>query len=80
MFVTFQYQLLMAEAILCLCPNSGWADNFRLVDKKRAHWILQVVGSVLGIVGSIIKSLDESVNWKTLHGQFGKCIYLPLLV
>lgn len=64
----------MAEAILCLAPNSGWADNFRLVDKKRVHWILQVVGSVLGIVGSIIKSLDKSVNWNTLHGQLGKCI------
>ncbi|CAH2090348.1 unnamed protein product [Euphydryas editha] len=65
------YQLLMAEAILCLCPNSGWADGLRLVDKRRVHWILQILGSVLGIFGSIIKSLDKSVNWNTLHGQYG---------
>ncbi|XP_075976770.1 transmembrane reductase CYB561D2-like [Anticarsia gemmatalis] len=64
------YQLLMAEAILSLSPNNGWSLHLRLVDKRRAHWILQIVGSGLAIAGSFIKILDKSVHWNTYHGQF----------
>ncbi|XP_046967992.1 uncharacterized protein LOC124535723 [Vanessa cardui] len=65
------YQLLMSEAILSLCPHNGWSASLRLVDKRRAHTILQIVGSVLAIAGSIVKALNKSVNWNTLHGQYG---------
>ncbi|XP_047534051.1 uncharacterized protein LOC125068784 [Vanessa atalanta] len=65
------YQLLMGEAILSLCPHNGWSASLRLVDKRRAHTVLQILGSGLAIAGSIIKALDKSVNWNTLHGQFG---------
>ncbi|CAH0727009.1 unnamed protein product, partial [Brenthis ino] len=66
------YQLLMAQAILSLCPHNGWSANLRLFDKKVAHTILQVLGSALAIAGSFIKILDKSEHWNTLHGQFGK--------
>lgn len=62
----------MAQAILSLSPHNGWSAHLRLVDKRRAHWILQILGSVLAIVGSFYKILDKSVHWNTLHGQFGK--------
>ncbi|XP_046967911.1 uncharacterized protein LOC124535666 [Vanessa cardui] len=65
------YQLLMGEAILSLCPHNGWSASLRLVDKRRAHTVLQILGSGLAIAGSIIKALDKAVNWNTLHGQFG---------
>lgn len=62
----------MAEAILSLSPDNGWSSKLTLVDRRRAHWILQVVGSLLAIVGSIIKFLDKNTHWTTYHGQFGK--------
>lgn len=62
----------MAEAILSLSPNNGWSSRLRLVDKRRAHWILQLLGSGLALGGSFLKILDKNVHWNTLHGQFGK--------
>ncbi|XP_004928254.1 uncharacterized protein LOC101746715 [Bombyx mori] len=64
------YQLLMAEAILSLSPHNGWSSNLKLVDKRRAHWILQTLGSGLAIVGSFIKIIDKSTHLNTLHGKF----------
>ncbi|XP_013191579.1 uncharacterized protein LOC106135751 [Amyelois transitella] len=64
------YQLLMAESILSLSPHNGWSSSLKLVHKRRAHWILQLLGSGLAIAGSIIKILDKSIHWNTLHGQF----------
>ncbi|KAI8432195.1 hypothetical protein MSG28_004652 [Choristoneura fumiferana] len=64
------YQLLMAEAILSLSPNNGWSNRLRLVDKRRAHWILQLLGSGLALGGSFLKILDKDIHWNTLHGQF----------
>ncbi|KAJ8719599.1 hypothetical protein PYW08_011774 [Mythimna loreyi] len=70
------FQLLMAEAILSLSPYNTWSLHLKLVDKRRAHTVLQIVGSVLAIVGSFIKIMDKhnnpnAVNWDTLHGIFG---------
>ncbi|XP_049874947.1 uncharacterized protein LOC126373035 [Pectinophora gossypiella] len=64
------YQLLMAHAILSLSSESGWTSKFRMVDKRRVHWILQILGSGLAITGSFIKILDKTVHWNTIHGQF----------
>ncbi|XP_047997977.1 uncharacterized protein LOC125235450 [Leguminivora glycinivorella] len=64
------YQLLMAEAILSLSPHNGWSSRLKYVDKRRAHWILQLLGSGLALAGCFIKILDKSVHWNTLHGQF----------
>ncbi|CAG9583195.1 unnamed protein product [Danaus chrysippus] len=64
------FQLLMSEAILSLCPYNGWSNYLRLADKKRAHTILQVVGSVLALAGCFVMVLAKNVNFNTLHGQF----------
>uniref|UniRef100_A0A2A4JQ72 ascorbate ferrireductase (transmembrane) n=1 Tax=Heliothis virescens TaxID=7102 RepID=A0A2A4JQ72_HELVI len=64
------YQLLMAQAILSLAPHNSWSAHLKMIDKRRAHWILQILGSVLAIAGSFIKILDKAVHWNTLHGQF----------
>ncbi|XP_059061857.1 uncharacterized protein LOC131854732 [Achroia grisella] len=65
------YQLLMAEAILCLSPDNSWTASYRVIDKRRAHWILQIVGSVLAITGSFLKFADKTTHWNSLHGKFG---------
>ncbi|XP_013191580.1 uncharacterized protein LOC106135752 [Amyelois transitella] len=64
------YQLLMSQAILSLSPHNSWSSSLKLVHKRRAHWVLQILGSGLAIAGSIIKILDKTVHWNTLHGQF----------
>ncbi|XP_061718078.1 uncharacterized protein LOC133525732 [Cydia pomonella] len=64
------YHLLMAQAILSLSPHNGWSSRLKLVHKRRAHWILQVLGSGLALAGCFIKILDKSVHWETLHGRF----------
>lgn len=69
------YQLLMAQAILSLSPYNTWSTHLKLQDKKRAHTVLQIVGSALAIAGSFVKIMDKynnsnAVNWDTLHGIF----------
>ncbi|XP_014358853.2 uncharacterized protein LOC106711131 [Papilio machaon] len=64
------HQLLMAESILSLSSENGWSSKLRLVDKRRAHWILQILGSGIALAGNFIKILDKSVHWNTYHGQF----------
>ncbi|PZC77754.1 hypothetical protein B5X24_HaOG202998 [Helicoverpa armigera] len=64
------YQLLMAHAILSLSPHNSWSAHLKPVDKRRAHWILQCLGSGMAIAGSFIKISDKTVHWNTLHGQF----------
>ncbi|KAG7302120.1 hypothetical protein JYU34_013581 [Plutella xylostella] len=64
------YHLLMAQAILSLSDSNGWSSKLRLVDRRRAHWILQILGSGLAIIGSFIKIVDKSAHWNTLHGKF----------
>nr|XP_053608732.1 uncharacterized protein LOC128674275 [Plodia interpunctella] len=65
------YQLLMAEGILSLCPDNGWSSFMTLRDKKRAHWILQVLGSALAIIGTVMEITQKKVHFKSLHAQFG---------
>ncbi|XP_053601654.1 uncharacterized protein LOC128670202 [Plodia interpunctella] len=64
------YQLLMAQAILCLSPHNSWSSSLKLLQKRQAHWILQILGSALAIAGSFVKILDKTSHWNTLHGQF----------
>uniref|UniRef100_A0A2A4JQY6 ascorbate ferrireductase (transmembrane) n=1 Tax=Heliothis virescens TaxID=7102 RepID=A0A2A4JQY6_HELVI len=64
------YQLLMAHAILSLSPHNSWSAHLKMVDKRRAHWILQCMGSGLAIAGSFIKISDKTAHWDTYHGQF----------
>ncbi|KAG6441017.1 hypothetical protein O3G_MSEX001596 [Manduca sexta] len=66
------YQLLMAQATLALSPSNGWTAHLKLVHKRRIHWVLQIVGSGMAIAGTLIMSLEKTVNWNTLHGKFGK--------
>ncbi|CAD0197766.1 unnamed protein product [Chrysodeixis includens] len=65
------YQFLMAQGILSLCPHNMWSAHLTLAHRKRIHWILQIMGSVLAIAGSALYIEFKTVHWDTLHGQFG---------
>ncbi|RVE41464.1 hypothetical protein evm_013888 [Chilo suppressalis] len=64
------YHFLMAEAILSLSPDS-WVSSLKLRHKKIVHLTMQIIGSLLAIIGSFIKIADKEVHWNTLHGRFG---------
>ncbi|XP_063364674.1 uncharacterized protein LOC134653280 [Cydia amplana] len=70
------YQLLMGQAILSLSPHNGWSSRLKLVHKRRAHWILQVLGSSLTLAGCHIQVVDKGVYWNTMshtfHGMFAQ--------
>ncbi|XP_059061844.1 uncharacterized protein LOC131854725 [Achroia grisella] len=68
---TVGYQLLMAEGFLCLVPENSWTLTISLVNKRRIHWILQVMGSSLAIAGSYIIMELKEAHWETLHGSYG---------
>lgn len=57
---------------MALCQYNSWTAGMKLVDRRRTHTILQILGSVLAITGSIIKMLDKTNNFNTTHGRFGK--------
>ncbi|XP_063828875.1 uncharacterized protein LOC135078218 isoform X1 [Ostrinia nubilalis] len=63
------FQFLMAEAILSLAPDS-WCSTLNLKHKRWVHTGLQLVGSILALVGCFIKIVDKNVNFNTLHGQY----------
>ncbi|CAH0625433.1 unnamed protein product [Chrysodeixis includens] len=65
------YQFLMAQGILSLCPHNAWSAHLTLGHKKRIHWILQIMGSILAIAGSALYILNKPVHWNTLHGKYG---------
>ncbi|XP_068629708.1 transmembrane reductase CYB561D2-like [Battus philenor] len=64
------HQLLMAESILSLSSDNGWSLKLRHVDKRRAHWILQILGSGIALAGSFSKIMVKQIHWDTYHGQF----------
>ncbi|XP_059062918.1 uncharacterized protein LOC131855637 [Achroia grisella] len=64
------YQLLMAQGFLALVPENSWSSTLRLVDRRRAHWVMQLMGSGLAIAGSIIAIQTKTVHWNTEHGQY----------
>ncbi|XP_063540318.1 probable transmembrane reductase CYB561D1 [Cydia strobilella] len=68
---TIGYVVLMAQAILTFNPNNGWSRSMRYQDKKVIHWVMQIAGSLLAIIGSIIRIVNVSNNFQTPHGILG---------
>lgn len=65
------YQVFMAIGFLSLQPGNGWTASLKLLNQRRVHWVLQLVGVGLALAGSIIMSMANSVNFNTIHGQTG---------
>ncbi|CAD0197765.1 unnamed protein product [Chrysodeixis includens] len=65
------YQLLMGQSFLGLCPYNSWSADLNTVNKRRAHWVLATMGSILAVAGSILVMLWKNVNFNTMHGKLG---------
>ncbi|XP_013187651.2 uncharacterized protein LOC106132699 [Amyelois transitella] len=65
------YVILMAVAIMAYDPNTSWSRNLKYQEKRISHIILQTVGSILAITGSIIRIKNLNTNFQTAHGILG---------
>lgn len=64
MLLYFQYVLLVSQAVLSLNPRSGWGDNLKYPQKTKIYWGLQVLGSLLALIGGVmaIVAVGERAN------------------
>lgn len=68
----FQYIILMSQAMLVYNPFGGCATNLQYNHKRILHLGLQIVGSFLAIVGSVIKLIDDDTNFNSAHSYMGE--------
>uniref|UniRef100_A0A1E1W530 Cytochrome b561 domain-containing protein n=1 Tax=Pectinophora gossypiella TaxID=13191 RepID=A0A1E1W530_PECGO len=66
------YVVLMTQAILSLSPFTGWSNTFKHQDKKTIHLVMQIIGSILAITGSMIRIFNVAAHFQSAHGSLGK--------
>ncbi|CAH0625428.1 unnamed protein product [Chrysodeixis includens] len=65
------FQLLMGQSFLGLCPYNSWSTELNTVEKRRAHWIIAMLSSILVIIGSFYMMYFKNINFNTMHGITG---------
>ncbi|KAI8432196.1 hypothetical protein MSG28_004653 [Choristoneura fumiferana] len=63
------YQLLMPHGLLCL-QSFSWSSPLTFSQRRRAHWLLSLVGSILALIGSALMGARKTDNSYSLHGKF----------
>ena len=67
-----QFVCLMSEGLLAHYRGNAWTLLCYRTEKTKAHWLLQLIGSIVGLIGIGIKISIEDVHFHTLHGLVGK--------
>lgn len=49
-----------------------WTHVCHRPEKARFHWVLQLCGSIIGLIGIVIKIFLEEVHFHTRHGIIGE--------
>ncbi|XP_059060920.1 uncharacterized protein LOC131853865 [Achroia grisella] len=65
------YVLLMSLAVTSMSPYSGFSRTFNQKQKKTIHFVLQVLGSILALAGSILRITSLNENFNSTHGILG---------
>ncbi|XP_058446193.1 transmembrane reductase CYB561D2-like [Malaya genurostris] len=60
----FGFHVLMAESILLFYSGNSWSQVLRQPQRRTAHWMLQVIGSVCIIVGIALEFYWRDINNK----------------
>lgn len=68
----------MAEAILALYSGNTWSRLHTTKTKRRIHWILQVIGSAMIIVGLVYEYNLHRRHFRDIHAITGKSYYFIL--
>lgn len=61
----------MAEAILTLYASNGWSFFHSPRTKRNIHWIIQIIGSIMSIVGTLILYPKRTTHFNTIHSVTG---------
>ncbi|XP_055913515.1 transmembrane reductase CYB561D2-like [Eupeodes corollae] len=77
---TIGFNFLMAEGILTYYKGNSVTHTWFRQEKVILHITLQLLGSILGIAGIIIRMNFDKVHFTTLHGKLGFAAFLLCLV
>lgn len=72
--ILFQTMILMTPAVLTWSPFNGWPNQVSNKWKTLGHGILQATGSLLVILGALLKIVDSTSildKFTTAHGFVG---------
>lgn len=61
----------MSEAILTLYSTNGWSFFHSPETKRTVHWVLQVIGSLMAIIGTIVLYPKRSKHFFSVHAVTG---------
>lgn len=61
----------MAEAIMTLYATNGWSFFHSPRTKRNIHWIIQVIGSTMGIMGTVILIPKQKHHFESAHAITG---------
>lgn len=68
---SFQYVLMMSEAILVLATGNFLTRRLSHRANKHLHWILQAIGLILNLVGIIMIYRVKGKHFRSIHAIMG---------
>ncbi|XP_075149634.1 uncharacterized protein LOC142223667 [Haematobia irritans] len=79
-FCTIGFVCLMSEGLMAHYRGNAWTKLCNRVEKTQTHWILQLLSSIIGLVGVGIKICIEDIHFHTTHGVVGLVASILLLL
>ncbi|XP_004534463.1 cytochrome b561 domain-containing protein 2 [Ceratitis capitata] len=77
---TLGFLVLMSEGLMAYYRGNVWTQVCQRPEKARLHWLLQLSGSIIGIIGIMIKICLEEVHFHTRHGIIGLATMIILFI
>lgn len=68
---SFQYVLLMSEAIVALTGENVWSRKLTRRSNSHLHWMFQLVGAGFSIVGVLVIYVKRSSHFRSYHSLIG---------
>lgn len=65
----------MTEAILAFYSRNTWSNFHSRKTNNTIHWVLQLLGCILAIVGTLLLYVPRKNHFGTLHSKTGNLIY-----
>lgn len=70
----------MAESILVIYSTNSWSFFHSSKTKRTIHWMIQVVGSIFAIAGTVILYLPRKRHFATIHSVTGLISLIFLVI
>ncbi|XP_011181131.2 transmembrane reductase CYB561D2-like [Zeugodacus cucurbitae] len=79
-FCTLGFLCLMSEGLMAYYRGNVWTQVCHRPEKARLHWVLQLCGAIIGLIGIVIKMFLEEVHFHTRHGIIGLATMVILFI